>query len=640
MAGKDSGKELDKTPWDISTALSTYNVERWGNGYFTINDQGHVAIRPNPSVPATIDLFELVQTLKARGIDAPVLLRFSDILRHRMNEISGAFKGAIKEHGYKSGYFCAYPIKVNHQRHLVEEVARFGEPLGFGLEAGSKPELLAVLAVAGPETPIICNGFKDEEFLKMVVLGQKLGRKIFPVVEQFHEIKILVKLAEELGVKPVLGVRTKLAARGSGRWQNSAGAGSKFGLTTSELIAAVNYLKERNLADSLVMLHFHLGSQITNIQNVKRALDEASHVYTELCRMGAAMGYMNVGGGLGIDYDGSQSNFESSINYTLQEYANDIVYRVMRNCDQAGVPHPTLVSESGRALMAFNSVLVFEAIGAIHGNAPEIPTGIPRKTPRPIKDLKEAINNLKPKTAVEAYHDASRAMEEILGAFSLGELTLEDRALAENLARAFNSQLHSIVQGMDFVPEDLQHLSKQVADTLFCNFSVFQSLPDSWAIDQLFPIMPIHRLQEKPMRRAVLADLTCDSDGKIDKFVSIADTKESLEVHALNGEPYYLGAFLLGAYQETLGDLHNLFGDTNAVHVSIDEAGRPCIDEVIDGDSVREVLTYLQYAPEDLIARLRRDADRAMRAGNLTPQDARQLLEFYEAGMQGYTYFE
>ena len=632
--------DLDTAPWDIEAALSTYNVERWGNGYFTINDQGNVAIRPTQDSSKTIDLLALVKQLRARGVEPPVLLRFSDILRHRMHEIKSAFDGAIREHGYKSGYFCAYPIKVNHQRHLVEEVARFGEPLGFGLEAGSKPELLAVLAVAGPDTPIICNGFKDEEFLKMVVLGQKLGRKIFPVVEQFHEIKILVKFAEELGVRPILGVRTKLASRGSGRWQNSAGAGSKFGLTTTELLEAVAFLKERGFTDSLVMLHFHLGSQITNIQNVKRALDEASHVYTELHRLGAPMGYINVGGGLGIDYDGSQSNFESSINYTLQEYANDIVYRIMRNCDRAGVPHPMLVSESGRALMAYNSVLVFEAIGAIHGSAVEIPSGIPKGAPRPIVDLMEAINNLKPNTVVEAYHDATRAMEEIMGAFSLGHLTLEMRALAENLTRSFHSQLYSILKGLDFVPEDLHHLSKQVADTLFCNFSVFQSLPDSWAIDQLFPIMPIHRLQEKPSRRAVLADLTCDSDGKIDKFPSALETKESLEVHPLTGEPYYLGAFLLGAYQETLGDLHNLFGDTNAVHVSVDEEGRPCIDEVIDGDSVREVLTYLQYAPEDLISRLRRDVDRAMRAGSITPQDARQLLEFYEAGMQGYTYFE
>jgi arginine decarboxylase len=632
---------MDKKNWDVKSALSTYNVERWGSGYFTINSQGNVAIRPQQNDTTPIDLLELVQQLRARGIQPPVLLRFSDILRHRMHEIHGAFHGAMRDHGYKAGYFCAYPIKVNHQRHLVEEVVRFGEPLGFGLEAGSKPELLAVLALAGPNTPIICNGFKDEEFLKMVVLGQKLGRKLIPVVEQFQELKILVKIAEELGVRPVLGVRTKLAARGSGRWQNSAGTGSKFGLTTTELLEAVAYLKERGLADSLVMLHFHLGSQITNIQNMKRALDEASHVYTELHRMGAAMGYMNVGGGLGIDYDGSQSNFESSMNYTLQEYANDVVYRVMRNCDQAGVPHPTLVSESGRALMAYNSVLVFEAIGAVQGSSFEVPKAIPADAPRPLFDLMDAINNLKPQTVVEAYHDASRAMEETLSSFSLGHVSLEMRALAENLSRAFHSQLYEILQGLDFVPEDLHHLSKQVADTLFCNFSVFQSLPDSWAIKQLFPIMPIHRLNERPDRRAVLADLTCDSDGKIDSFPSAVGAKDSIEVHPLvNGEPYYLGAFLLGAYQETLGDLHNLFGDTHAVHVSLDENGKPGIDDVIDGDSVREVLSYLQYVPEDLVSRMRRDADKAMRVGSLTPQEARELLEFYEAGMHGYTYFE
>ncbi len=634
------GGKMEKKNWDVKSALSTYNVERWGSGYFTINDAGHVAIRPQQDDKTPIDLFELVQQLKERGVQAPVLLRFSDILRHRMNEIHGAFHGAIREHNYGSGYFCAYPIKVNHQRHLVEEVVRFGEPLGFGLEAGSKPELLAVLALAGPNTPIICNGFKDEEFLKMVVLGQKLGRKLIPVVEQFQELKTLVKISEELGVRPVLGVRTKLASRGSGRWQNSAGAGSKFGLTTTELLELVGYLKDRGLADSLVMLHFHVGSQITNIQNVKRALDEASRVYTELYRMGAAMGYMNVGGGLGIDYDGSQSNFESSMNYTLQEYANDVVYRVMRNCDEAGVPHPMLVSESGRALMAYNSVLVFEAIGAIQGCSYEPPKSIPEGAPRPLFDLMDAIHNLKPQTVVEAYHDATRAMEETLSAFSLGHVTLEMRALAENLSRAFHSQLYEILQRLDFVPEDLHHLSKQVADTLFCNFSVFQSLPDSWAIKQLFPIMPIHRLTEAPTQRAVLADLTCDSDGKIDSFPSAFGAKEAIEVHSLNGEPYYLAAFLLGAYQETLGDLHNLFGDTHAVHVSLDENGKPGIDEIIDGDSVSEVLSYLQYAPEELVSRMRRDADKAMRLGNLNPSEARELLEFYEAGMQGYTYFE
>jgi arginine decarboxylase len=632
---------MDKKNWDLKSALATYNVDRWGSGYFTINELGHVAICPQQDNKTTIDLFELVQQLRTRGVEPPFLLRFSDILRHRMHEIHSAFHGAIRDHGYKASYFCAYPIKVNHQRHLVEEVVKFGEPLGFGLEAGSKPELLAVLALAGPDTPIICNGFKDEEFLKMVVLGQKLGRKLIPVVEQFQELKVVVKMAEQLGVRPVLGVRTKLAARGSGRWQASAGTGSKFGLTTSELIEAVTYLKERGLQDSLVMLHFHLGSQITNIQNVKRALDEASHVYTELHRMGAKMGYMNVGGGLGIDYDGSQSNFESSINYTLQEYANDVVYRVMRNCDQAGVPHPILVSESGRALMAYNSVLVFEAIGEVQGSSVEVPKSIPKDAPRPLFDLMDAINNLNAKTVVEAYHDASRAMEETLSAFSLGHVTLEMRAFAENLSKAFQSRLYEILQTLEFIPEDLHHLSKQTSDTVFCNFSVFQSLPDSWAIKQLFPIMPIHRLTEVPTRRSILADLTCDSDGKIDNFPSAVGVKEALETHKLiPGEPYYLGAFLLGAYQETLGDLHNLFGDTHAVHVSLDENGKASIDDVIDGDSVREVLSYLQYAPEELVSRMRRDADRAVRVGSVSPQEARELLEFYEAGMQGYTYFE
>jgi arginine decarboxylase len=627
--------------WKIQDAAETYGIRNWGKGYFAINKAGHVVVQPNKRPDQAIDLKELVDQLQARGIQLPILLRFTDILRHRVGELHDAFKKAIEEFEYQGNYCCVYPIKVNQQRQVVEEILDFGKPFNFGLEAGSKPELLIVLAMTnGRDTPIICNGFKDDEFLRMTMLARKIGKQIIPVVEKFTELETIVQHAEELKVRPILGVRVKLAARGAGRWRSSAGYRSKFGLTLTEVLEAVEYLKQRGMADCLQLVHFHLGSQITNIRSIKNALTEAARVYVELHRVGAGVRFLDVGGGLGIDYDGSQTDFESSVNYTLQEYANDVVFRIKSVCEEAGVPHPTIVSESGRAMVAYHSLLVFDVLGVSNFDRYEIADDVPPDAPQQIHDLFAIHRDLKKKNLLESYHDAVQAVDEALNMFNLGSLSIELRALVERLFWSVCSKMLRIVREMDYVPEELQGLEALLSDTYFCNFSIFQSMPDSWAIKQLFPIMPIHRLNEVPTRRAVLGDITCDSDGKIDQFIDLRDVRNTLQLHPFTGEPYYLGAFLLGAYQEILGDLHNLFGDTNAVHVSLDEDGEYSIDDVIKGDTVREVLAYVQYSGEKLTEALRKDVERAVRTGKISLSESKMLLRFYETGLDGYTYLE
>ncbi|MGL6094970.1 MAG: biosynthetic arginine decarboxylase [Fimbriiglobus sp.] len=630
-------------PWTLHDAAETYSVRNWGKGYFGINDKGHVTVHPYKDPAQSLDLKDLVDQLQHRGIQLPLLLRFTDILKHRIGEVAEAFQKSITEFGYEGKYSCVYPIKVNQQRHVVEEVLNFGRPHGFGLEAGSKPELLAVLAVTSgsDETPIICNGFKDDEFIKMVVLARKIGKNIIPVIENFSELELIVKYAEELGVRQPIGVRVKLATRGAGRWRSSAGYRAKFGLTLTEVLAVLEYLKAKGMADCLQMTHYHMGSQITNIRKVKDALNEAARIYAELYRLGAGLKYIDVGGGMGVDYDGSQTDFESSINYTMQEYANDVVFRIKSVCDEAGVPHPIIISESGRALVAYHSVLVFDVIGTHNFDSCEAPAELAADAPEPIKDLFAAYKDLNKKNFLEYYHDAQDHMEKALALFTLGHLSVELRATAERLFWAFGRKLQRLVKELDHVPEELQNLDTMLSDTYFCNFSVFQSMPDSWAIDQLFPIMPIHRLTEPPTRRAVLGDITCDSDGKIDQFIDLRDVQATLELHQYQpGQQYCLGAFLLGAYQEILGDLHNLFGDTNAVHVTIEPDGTPNVDTVIKGDTVTEVLHYVQYNAEKLTDHVRKDVERAVRGGKLTVAESRAFLGFYEHGLSGYTYLE
>ncbi len=629
--------------WTIQDSAETYGIEHWGKNYFKINADGNVAIHPEKDPNRSIDLKKLIDQLQLRGIQLPVLIRLSDILKHRLAEMQSAFQTAITENGYNGKYACVYPIKVNQQRHVVEEILNIGAQYGWGLEAGSKPELLVVLALTnGRDTPIICNGFKDDEFCEMVVLAQKLGKNIIPVVEKFTELELLIKYGQKHGVRPKMGVRVKLSARGSGRWESSGGVRSKFGLFVAEIIKALEYLKERGMQDCLKLLHFHLGSQITNIRTVKNALNEASRVYAELVRAGAGMEYIDVGGGLGVDYDGSQTNFESSVNYSLQEYASDVVFRIKSVCDECGVKHPTIISESGRAMVAYHSLLVFNVLGVSGFDYFNIPDQLPanEEVPQPVKDLYDAYRDINSKNVMETYHDAAQQRDEALNLFNLGYLSLELRSLTEKLFWGICGKVLKLLRDMNYVGDDFESLEAQLSDTYFCNFSLFQSMPDSWAIKQLFPIMPIHRLSEEPGRRGVLADITCDSDGKVDCFIDRRDVKRTLELHEYRGDEYLLGAFLVGAYQEILGDLHNLLGDTNAVHVELDETGEIHIEEIVRGDTVREVLQYVQFNADELLARMHKDVERAVREKTISVEESALLLRFYENGLSGYTYLE
>jgi arginine decarboxylase len=626
--------------WTPQVASELYDVPSWGKGYFSVGDDGHVRVHPEKDPALSIDLKNLVDSLVLRGINLPILIRFADILKHRLGELHSAFATAIAEHHYQGGYCCVYPIKVNQQRQVVEEVLEFGKPYRFGLEAGSKPELMAVMALADNDTPIICNGFKDDEYIEMAMLAQKVGRQIIPVVEKYTELHLILKYSARVGVRPTIGLRVKLASRGSGKWKSSGGYRSKFGLSATEAVRALQELKDLGMADCCNLLHFHLGSQITNIRQIKAAVNEAVRVYVDLARAGAGLRYLDVGGGLGIDYDGSQTDFESSVNYTLQEYANDVIYHVQNVCDEVGVPHPTIVTESGRAIAAYHSVLVFNVLGVAGMGEADVASDLPPDAEQPLIDLQETFRSLSAKNLLESYHDAQQALDQALNLFSLGYLSLEQRCIAENLYWAISRRIQKQARELDYFPEELEGIEAMLSDTYFCNFSLFQSMPDSWAIKQLFPVMPIHRLEEEPTRHAVLGDITCDSDGKVDAFIDRRDVKRTLALHPFTGGDYYLGAFLLGAYQEILGDLHNLFGDTNAVHVRLSPTGEVILDSVIKGDTVREVLNYVQFSSESLITKLRRDVEAALRESRLTYEECGALLKFYEEGLHGYTYLE
>lgn len=627
--------------WTTTEAAEMYDVAAWGKGYFSVGNNGNVWVHPDKSADRKIDLKELVDKLELRGISLPILIRFGEILKHRMGEMREAFQNAISEHGYKGNYFCVFPIKVNQQRQVVEEVYRYGREFQFGLEAGSKPELLAVMAIADNETPIMCNGFKDDEYIELVMLAKKIGRKIIPIVEKYSELDLILEHAQKTGVRPVIGIRVKLASRGSGRWKSSGGYRSKFGLTVTEALRALEELKTRGMEDCLQLIHFHLGSQITNIRQIKQAVIESARVFAELHRAGAtSLSMLDVGGGLGIDYDGSQTDFESSVNYTLQEYANDVVYHVQNVCDNAQVPHPSIITESGRAIAAYHSALVFNVLGVTGfgdaDNAPDVTDDMEQ----PLIDLRETFKGLSNKNLLESFHDAQQALDSALHLFSLGYLPIEQRSLAENLYWIICRRIHKLASQLDYFPEELEGLESLLSDTYFCNFSLFQSMPDSWAVKQLFPVMPIHRLNEEPRRRGIIGDISCDSDGKIDQFIDRRDVKKVLPLHEFNGQPYFLGAFLVGAYQEILGDLHNLFGDTNAVHVSVGDNGEAILNTVVQGDTVREVLDYVEFNTRALIDQFRDDVEASLREGKVGYEEAGRLLRFYEDGMNGYTYLE
>ncbi len=626
--------------WTTAEAAELYDVASWGKGYFSVGKNGNLLVHPEKDTSRSIDLKELVDNLQLRGISLPILIRFGEILKHRLGEMHQAFQNAIAEHGYKNNYCCVYPIKVNQQRQVVEEVFEYGRPYHFGLEAGSKPELLAVLAIADNQTPIICNGFKDDEYIEMVMLAKKIGRNIIPVVEKYTELDLILKHSQRVGVRPVIGLRVKLASRGSGRWKSSGGYRSKFGLTVTEALRALEQLKAVHMEDCLELLHFHLGSQITNIRQIKGAVTEAARVFVELHRAGAGLHYMDVGGGLGIDYDGSQTDFESSVNYTLQEYANDVVYHIQSICDESEVPHPVIVSESGRAVVAYHSVLVFNVLGVTGFSDNDTLPEIPDDVEQPLIDLKETLRGLSNKNLLESFHDAQQALDSALNLFSLGYLPLQQRSWAESIYWLICRRIQKLAKELDYFPEELEGLDGLLSDTYFCNFSLFQSMPDSWAVKQLFPIMPIHRLEEEPRRPGILGDISCDSDGKVDQFIDRRDVKKTLLLHPFNGEPYILGSFLVGAYQEILGDLHNLFGDTNAVHVGLDQDGGVVLEAVIQGDTVREVLDYVQFQSKTLLEQFRRAAEAAVRDGKISYEESGTLLRFYEDGLNGYTYLE
>ena len=637
--------------WSPSDSSDLYGLAGWGKGYFVVNDKGNVCCRPDRDPERSIDLKEVIDGLEERGLTAPVLLRFDDLLSHRQQKLRDAFDAAILQENYNGQYACVYPIKVNQQRYLCEQILAQNSRLGFGLEVGSKPELLAVLGLTSGfnAMPIVCNGFKDSEFLEAVVLATKLGRHIIAVVERPYELHTLVKHAQAYDVRPRIGMRAKLSSRGAGRWGSSGGLRSKFGLTISEILQGVEYLREHQMLDCLRMVHCHLGSQISDIRHFKNAITELAYIYAELRRLGAGCDTIDLGGGLGVDYDGSQSASASSANYTIQEYADDIIYRIKNTCEDAGVPHPNVITESGRFLVAHSSALIVNVVGRscfdAHTNVDQVRKEIlalpEEQQPQPLLDLLEAHAAISDRTLERVYHDATQARDEAMSLFGMGYMSLELRAASEQLFWAVGHELLRRASTLDEPSPELDGLPELLSDIYFCNFSVFQSAPDSWAIDQLFPICPIHRLGEQPTRSVVLADMTCDSDGKIDRFVSDLEEKRTLELHDLiEDEPYYLGIFLLGAYQEVLGDLHNLFGDTHVVHLKLDEDGSWEIDEIVAGDTVREVLGYLEYDPEALTRALRRDLEQALKGGRLDVREGRVLMSFYESGLSGYTYLE
>jgi arginine decarboxylase len=630
--------QTDIRAWTIKDASELYNVDGWGRDFFSINEAGNIEVTPAGPGSGRIDLKELVDDLLERGLKLPLLIRFSDILRTRVQQLCGSFQQAIAENDYKGNYRGVYPIKVNQQRHVVEELMEYGRPFNLGIEAGSKPELLVALALQeNPDALILCNGYKDRAYIETALLARKLGRQVIIILDRIAELDTIIAASRDLDIRPIIGVRARLSTKGAGKWVESTGDRSKFGLTTTEMVSAVDRLRGEGMLDCLQLLHFHIGSQITAIRAIKDALREASRIFVELFQLGAPMKYIDCGGGLGVDYDGSRTNFHSSVNYTLQEYAADVVSQIAETCNAKAVPHPDIVTESGRALVAHHSVLIFNVLGTNEILVGQLPETVSPEEPQVIKNLYETYENVSRKNFQEAYHDALQLKEEAITSFNLGFLDLKARARVEQLFWATCERILKVVRDLPYVPDELEGLERQLTDTFYCNFSLFQSLPDHWAVRQLFPTLPIQRLNKAPSRRAVLADLTCDSDGKMDQFIDLRDVKHFLELHAPNGGPYYVGSFLVGAYQEILGDLHNLFGDTDAVHVRLDEDDYR-VDHVVKGDSVSEVLSYVQYTKEDLVSRVRRAVEVALREKRLTMAESGRLMGRYEEALEGYTY--
>src|ERR1700682_658922 len=631
-----------KTEWDVESAIATYNVDRWGGGYFTINSSGNVEARPLQENGGSIDILEVVNEARSRGLSFPLVIRFQDLLRHRVESVNRAFKDAITEFNYRGSYRGVFPIKVNQLREVIEEIVDAGEQFHFGLEAGSKPELVAALAMhKDPESLILCNGYKDRAFIRMALLGRKLGKSVVIVVEKLEELEQTIRAANEVGVEPVIGIRVRLHSKGSGKWSPSGGENAKFGLDTTNLVAASQMLKEAGLSHCLKLVHFHVGSQVPDISTIKRAVREAARHYAKLAKLGHDLGYLDVGGGLGVDYDGSRSDFDSSANYSLQEYANDVVWNIMDVCDSEGVAHPSIVSEGGRAIVAHHSVLVVEAFSSIEKTAPKVKVTPGEKDHKLVNDILDVKQRLKRGNRIESLHDIQQVNEESQEMFNLGLLDLESKAKIDTVYWQLGQQVGDMHRGLRFVPEEVKQLETSLGDQYICNFSVFQSLLDHWALGQLFPIMPIHRLTTPPDRNGMIVDITCDSDGKISKFTDLQDVRETLPLHRIvPGEIYYLGVFMVGAYQDIMGDLHNLFGRVTEAHVFLDpdEESGWYIEEVIEGSTIGEVLAMTQWDKVELMRLLKAQVDAAIKSDRLKPNDAMKLLSDYERLLQEYTY--
>lgn len=634
-------------PWDIESARALYSIHRWGAKYFDINDAGHVVARPQQEAGTAVDITDVIEEAKSRGLKFPLLIRFQDILRHRVEAINTAFRNAITEFNYKAKYRGVFPIKVNQLREVVEEILDAGKPFDFGLEVGSKPELFAGLALQNQiGSLIICNGYKDAEFIKMAMVGIKLGKKVIMVVEKLEELRHIVTVSKSLGLEPIIGIRARLLSKGAGKWAESGGENAKFGLSTAEILAAIEMLKAENLGHCLKLLHFHIGSQVPDILTVKKAVQEAARFYAKLRKMGFDIEYMDVGGGLGVDYDGSRSAFDSSTNYTLQEYANDIVYYIADVCNVEGVPHPTIVSESGRGIVAYHSVLIVEVFGSIEKTRPGDFLKYGDNEHALVRELLDIKKNLGKANKLEAYHDALERRDDAQHMFTLGMMDLPDKAKIEDLFWRISGEAVESFKGQAYIPEEIRKLEDSLGDQYLCNFSVFQSLLDHWALGQLFPIMPISRLNERPTREATLVDITCDSDGQINQFIDFRDVRDTLPLHQLNTngngtlEPYYLGFFLMGAYQDIMGDLHNLFGRVNEVHVFLepDEAAGYYIEEIIEGNTIIQSLAAVQYDENELKRQMKAQMDEAIKSDRMKPSEAMRLLDDYERGLKAYTY--
>jgi arginine decarboxylase len=631
------------SPWTVEDSSKVYGINNWGNGYFRINDAGNVSITPKGTKGPSVDLYELTQELQDRGIRIPIMVRFPDIINERVHLLHNCFTKAIADHNYSGQYRGVYPIKVNQQRHLVQELVKFGRDVNLGLECGSKPELLVVLSLMNsPNGVIICNGFKDVEYIETALLAQKIGREIIIVVDRKDELKLITDAAKKLNIKPKIGFRAKLNTQGAGKWVDSAGARSKFGLTAIEIVEGVEYLKKLGMLDCLQLLHYHIGSQVPSIQSIKSSLKEAARFFTELYALGANLKYIDVGGGLGVDYDGTGLS-DSSINYSEQEYANDVVSTIQILCDEKSIPHPHIVTESGRALVAHHSVLVFNVMGVNNLFRQDPPTAATKKDPAIMQELQYIFEKLNTENINECFNDLMQTKTETLNLFTYGVLNLTQRAWCESMFFTIATKMLALGQKTPDCEDIVSTLRETLCDTYFCNFSVFQSVPDSWAVGQLFPVMPIHNHKSEPCHEATLADLTCDSDGKIEKFIDTetGEVKKTLRIHPFKegDAPYYLGVFLTGAYQEILGDLHNLFGDTDAVHISIRESGYT-IDHYVPGDTVTEVLSYVQYGRSEMVDSVRQYTEDSINLGNITKQEAKTFIRHYEEGLSGYTYLE